>query len=114
MRIIFLVFSVLYSYTASAMTIYYVNDGDLSYKWVDITGDQRMEWISVNDNLPINNECILMTYNDLVMEGEFTNGKFYYPSTCAHVKGYCNCQEEEGITHWMPLPQPPSFKDGND
>lgn len=65
-----------------------------------------MEWISVRDRLPQQTR-ILMTYNDLVMEGEFAKGKFYHPSICAHVSGYCKCEEQEGITHWMPLPEPP-------
>ncbi len=48
-----------------------------------------------------------MSYNGLVMEGEYGHGKFYHPSACAHVKGYCQCEEQEGITHWMPLPEAP-------
>lgn len=69
-----------------------------------------MEWISVKRD-PQNDTEILMTYNDLVMEGMFSNGKFYHPSLCAHIKGYCDCDEQEGITHWMPLPKPPELND---
>lgn len=65
------------------------------------------EWISVQERLPSNGEELLMSYNNLVMGGMFSNGKFYHPSNCAHVKGYCHCIEQEGITHWMPLPSPP-------
>lgn len=66
-----------------------------------------MNWIKVTDRLPENNQEILMVYNNLVMEGEFCNGKFYHPSDCAHVRGYCYCDPQDGITHWMPLPKPP-------
>ena len=72
-------------------------------------GDEAVkEWIKCSDESPLNGEGVLMSYNDLVMQGEYSNGKFYYPSSCAHVKGYCKCEEQEGITHWMPLPNPPS------
>jgi len=67
-----------------------------------------MEWISVKDERPNDNQEILMTYNNLVMEGKFVNGKFYLASLCAHVQGYCDCHEQEGISHWQPMPSPPS------
>ncbi len=51
MRLICLLLALFSTYAAAA-TIYYVNDGDLSYTWVDITGEQRMEWISVKNALP--------------------------------------------------------------
>lgn len=70
-----------------------------------------MDWVKCSDETPVNGENVLMSYNNLVMEGEYSNGKFYYPSYCAHVKGYCKCEEQEGITHWMPLPKPPSAGD---
>jgi len=69
------------------------------------------EWIKCSEELPLNHECVLMSYNELVMEGEFANGKFYHISSCAHIKGYCRCDEQEGITHWMPLPEPPREND---
>ena len=69
-----------------------------------------MDWIRVKEDLPISGQDLLMTYNDFVMEGQFAFGKFYHPSSCAHVEGYCNCKEQEGITHWMPLPEPPKDK----
>ncbi len=66
-----------------------------------------MEWINVDKDRPENLQEILMTYNDFVMEGQYANGKFYYPSNCSHVIGFCQCEEQEAITHWMPLPKPP-------
>jgi hypothetical protein len=70
---------------------------------------RTFDWIEVEERLPKNKQKILMTYNDLVMEGEFINQKFYHPTgdACAHVNGYCVHYPQEGITHWMPLPEPP-------
>lgn len=70
-----------------------------------------MEWISVEDDLPLKGENILMYYDDLVVEGEYQNGNFYHVSSCAHFKGYCKCEAQKGITHWMPLPNPPEIPD---
>ena len=65
-----------------------------------------MEWIKCSQDLP-KIQYVLMSYNNMVMEGDFVNGKFYHPSSCSHVEGHCKCEEQEGITHWMPLPEPP-------
>ena len=79
----------------------------VDYKITPTEGIQ-MDFISVEDKLPNTHEEILMTYNDLVMEGQYANGKFLHQiGACAHVPGYCYCEEQEGITHWMPLPKPP-------
>jgi hypothetical protein len=65
------------------------------------------DWISVCDKLPEENQEVMMSYNNLVSQGRYKNNKFYYPSSCAHIEGYCNCEDQEGITHWMELPKPP-------
>ncbi len=62
-----------------------------------------MEWISVNKEKPENLQEILMTYNDFVMEGLYFEEKFYHPEKCCCYSS----GEQEGITHWMPLPKPP-------
>lgn len=67
----------------------------------------KVNWISVEKKMPENHDDVLMTYNDLVMHGKFVHGKFYHPSACAHTPGYCKCEEQEGITHWTPLPEAP-------
>jgi hypothetical protein len=59
-------------------------------------------WIEIEDRIPPENEEILMTYNNLVMSGWFKEGKFYYIT-----QDTCQIEEQEGITHWMPLPLPP-------
>ncbi len=67
-------------------------------------------WMDVEHSLPNHRKTILMTYNNLVMTGCFANGKFYQDEGCAHTPGYCICDEQEGITHWMPLPLPPKVE----
>ncbi len=67
----------------------------------------RPKWVKVKDGKPENYASVLMTYNDFVMEGEYVRGDFYHPSLCAHIEGFCICEPQEGITHWMPLPEPP-------
>lgn len=55
-------------------------------------------WINCSEKLPEEGQELLMTYNDFVMEGKFVNGKFYHPY---------DDDRQEGITHWMPLPEAP-------
>lgn len=63
-----------------------------------------MKWISVKERLPeyafniMGHEAvnILMTDGYMVIEGDYTNGKF-------NIFGI----EHNNITHWMPLPDPP-------
>ncbi len=60
-----------------------------------------MEWISVDDDLPKENEWVYLgsalfqtvTWG-IFMEGSFVNPDIEY----AKIKG---------VTHWMPLPKPP-------
>jgi hypothetical protein len=65
-----------------------------------------MEWISVNDRLPEEDEDVLV----MTAEGKFASGGMHvasldedgvwYPS---HGDGW----EFPDVTHWMPLPKPP-------
>lgn len=59
------------------------------------------EWIKCEDRLPKDYEYIIMTYNNLVLTGWFLENRFYY------FDEFGNSEEQEGITHWMPLPNPP-------
>lgn len=65
------------------------------------------QWISVLSRFPDEKTDVLMSYNNFVLEGYYMNEKFYHPSNCAHVENYCFCHEQEGVTHWMPLPAAP-------
>jgi hypothetical protein len=63
-----------------------------------------MNWIKVEDKLPEEGQEVIMTYNDLVLTGEFLEGKFFYFWSSKYGMAQ---EEQEGITHWMPLPNPP-------
>ena len=68
-----------------------------------------MEWISVNERLPEEDEDVLV----MTAEGKFASGGMHvasldedgvwYPS---HGDGW----EFPDVTHWMPLPEPPEVK----
>lgn len=60
-----------------------------------------MEWISVKDNLPKENEWIYLGSNkyQTTSWGVFMNGKFVNPDL--------NYFEIPFVTHWMPLPDAP-------
>lgn len=51
------------------------------------------EWISVKDKLPEKGECIL-AYNGLIVSQCYYIGDGIFTVIC-------------GVTHWMPLPEPP-------
>lgn len=65
--------------------------------------DNHHHWISVEDELPKDYESVLAAVG---------GNHFAFVGICLNKKTwYCNIQnksvEIEGITHWMPLPQPP-------
>ncbi|HAM53748.1 MAG TPA: hypothetical protein DCP92_24780 [Nitrospiraceae bacterium] len=66
-----------------------------------------MNWISVKDRLPPNNHCVI------TWDGEFVSQFDYYDAKSGQwfVIGDC-CHDDSLvgrlITHWMPLPEPPS------
>jgi len=75
-----------------------------------------MKWISTREKLPEPGQKVLMSYNNLVING------FYHPAipyggfTCDSPaydleKVYNDPSPQEGITHWMPMPEPPEDKD---
>lgn len=65
--------------------------------------DEHPNWISVEDELPKDYESVLAAVG---------GNHFAFVGICLNKKTwYCNIQnksvEIEGITHWMPTPQPP-------
>ena len=57
-----------------------------------------MKWISVNDQLPRNQQRLLLGFSDypeLIMVGFFVEGTFFFEGQVLKP------------THWMPLPEPP-------
>ena len=61
----------------------------------------KAEWISVDDQLPDNSLASVIYYQD----GEV--------GVCDFPHGW-HGMIEHGITHWMPLPEPPSTKERDD
>ena len=72
------------------------------------------EWISVEDELPEYMKEVLIKeeYVDEVQIGYlFRNGSWteqHENHTC-HGDAYCSF-DIQGVTHWMPLPEPPTSK----
>lgn len=71
-----------------------------------------MEWISVEDRLPEENEQVLITDGSDV----FYAYKYYYEGWDYQIaedfdgeEGVfsTNAMKEKHVTHWMPLPEPP-------
>ena len=72
-----------------------------------------MTWISVSDRLPGDNEKVIIcciddigdygfpyTYKDACEMGFYENGQWYSDNP-----DYID--DIDGVTHWMPLPEPP-------
>ncbi len=59
-----------------------------------------MEWISVEDRLPNNEQRILVSDGDFIVIDEFIEEEddFYLESGLELV---------DEVSHWMPLPEPP-------
>lgn len=74
-----------------------------------------MEWISVNDKLPKCGETVIVYYPKMRCEywpfvfsatyKEFKNGAC--TKTFSAYDFYYNIGGPDGITYWMPLPNPP-------
>ncbi len=67
-----------------------------------------MGWISVKESLPSPNERILLFGDDGVLSGvryEYYEGLDW---SCDPMGDYASGGSVYGITHWMPLPFPPS------
>ena len=60
----------------------------------------KMKWISVEDRMP-NKETRLLYYQGGIY---VSFGYTLYNSTILH----CNGFPVDGITHWMPMPNPPT------
>lgn len=78
---------------------------------------QPAEWISVKDRLPeTSGRYLLLSVSGQIFDGEYDScidgvspfgdwRSYYHPDTL----GYLDSEWEpfDGITHWMPLPEPP-------
>lgn len=58
-------------------------------------------WISVKDRLPDDySDCI-------VFDGEYVEPAVYYSSSGFYTPDCYEANKIKGVTHWMPLPEPP-------
>ena len=72
---------------------------------------KQSEWISVKDRLPERGQAVLCYRGDF--RGDMMNTYVYLGSgNWEDDYGYRGTAEHEGITHWMPLPEPPKMKGG--
>ena len=66
-------------------------------------------WIHVEKHLPINTTSVLV-YNKEWVDGEGVDGGWW----CEELNGWYDSyglepdEEMSGITHWQPMPEPPS------
>lgn len=76
----------------------HLNNWDLGFQAAIDIVKQHSDWISVDERLPADNEEVLTYWSDGdVVIAYFMKGRFSF-SDCSG----------EIITHWQPLPQPPS------
>lgn len=68
------------------------------YFWLD---EETEGWISVDDRMPEVGQFYNYSDNVLVWDGQFIRNSCWWPS----LKGWND--DEDNITHWQPLPQPP-------
>ena len=65
-------------------------------------------WISVEDRLPKNNECVLVFANDIISNWMLTLEAYICPEYDSF--DWIQLDGEDFpciVTHWMPLPEPP-------
>lgn len=61
---------------------------------------QWREWISVSDMLPKEGESVIAAVRDRARELYWNGRQWVYPASGE--------REDGGVTHWMPLPAPPT------
>ncbi len=81
---------------------------DMGFKEGAMWADTHPRWISVEDELPPKTG-----FYNVVLNGD-AYSLWYYPNInewaeiYADEAGYLQNRKMEGVTHWMPIPQPPS------
>ena len=66
-------------------------------------------WISVNEKLPDEGECVLV-YGTAPFEHKFQIGGSFYELMCFYKGEFVNVPDNKyskNVTHWMELPTPP-------
>ena len=76
----------------------------------DYANYRKQEWISVKDRLPKSNQEVLVYRGGHI--GDLMNVYIYVGNDKWEDEyGYWSVTDDEGITHWMPLPEPPTEKE---
>ena len=74
--------------------------GDIA-DYLIANGVTVQEWISVNDRLPEKYAMVLIYDGDSVEPSLFFGDLGFYEADKYEANPFC------GVTHWMPIPQPP-------
>ena len=78
---------------------------------LDLINNMQSGWTSVDERLPDKGQGVLAYRGDF--NGDMMNTYTYLGSgNWEDDYGYRGSAEHEGITHWMPLPEPPQMKGG--
>ena len=70
-----------------------------------------MKWVNVDDRLPESGEHVLGFCSDGIIECKAYDGRLNSIVFASHGCGCCS--EDDIITHWMPLPEPPTLENTN-
>jgi len=62
-------------------------------------------WINVEDELPTFEESVLVRYKWRTTEAARFGHRSNNKMVIVDKNGFCNCIEDEVITHWMPIPK---------
>lgn len=82
-----------------------------------LTDTQATAWISLKERLPsIGQQVITHHFLNRIDMLTFDGENFQFPVTCPVDEegtpiGFTSCYPADAITHWMPLPPPPSVSD---
>lgn len=87
---------------ANSIALYQRDINYLNFCW-----SEQTNWISVKDRLPETNQEVLVYRGSHI--GDLMNVYTYVGNDKWEDEyGYWSVTDDEGITHWMPLPAPPT------
>jgi hypothetical protein len=70
--------------------------------------EERERWIPVTERLPDDNVPVALVAGRAVAAGELYRGLWY------HTLPQLVSRQIAGVTHWMPLPEPPEVEQGEE